>query len=186
MTAQPARTADIALVPYLAMCPWDIERWQSSGAYRRMTLGGQGAYLNLCFASWKSQPACALPDDDRDLWRLANAQSIEEWRAVKAEVFASEAWTFTEEGWLNADIVFLYRHRRIRMASLVNRLRHRPHIPADRRRAVFSRDGHRCRSCGTTESLSIDHVVPFVRTRDDSESNLQTLCLPCNLKKGAL
>ncbi len=97
-----------AVIAYLAMCPWDVERWQSSGAYRRMTLGGQGAYLNLCFAAWKAQPACALPDDDRDLWRLANAQSIEEWRAVKAEVFASDAWELTDAGWLNEVVVETY------------------------------------------------------------------------------
>ncbi len=103
-------------VPYLAICGWDIERWQSSRAYRRMSLAAQGAYLNLCFSAWKHQPSCILPADDRELWRLANAPNRAAWEAVKAEVFDTDAWVWTPRGWLNEVVLETYdasaeRHR---------------------------------------------------------------------------
>jgi len=44
----------------------------------------------------------------------------------------------------------------------------------------------RCLKCGTTQNLQVDHVVPMVRRPDmfNHESNLQTLCGPCNRRKG--
>lgn len=43
-----------------------------------------------------------------------------------------------------------------------------------------------CLSCGTRKGLQVDHVVPMVRRPDmfNHESNLQTLCGPCNRRKG--
>jgi uncharacterized protein YdaU (DUF1376 family) len=101
---------------YLAICGWDIDRWQNSRAFRRMSMAAQGGYLNLCFSAWKLQPACLLPNDDRELWKLANAPSVEAWRAVKAEVFDTDAWAWTEDGWLNEVVLETYqesaqRHR---------------------------------------------------------------------------
>jgi hypothetical protein len=91
-----------AAASYLALCPWDIERWENSGAYLGMGLAAQGAYRNLCDKAWKRQPSCVLPHDDRLLWKLANARSIEEWLALKSEVFASDAWELVPpNGWLN-------------------------------------------------------------------------------------
>lgn len=49
---------------------------------------------------------------------------------------------------------------------------------------VYERDGHRCRYCGSTERLSIDHVVPRCRGGRDDASNLVVACLTCNSKKG--
>ena len=54
--------------------------------------------------------------------------------------------------------------------------------------AVFRRDGYRCQHCGligTREQLEVDHVAPFSRGGPDSFHNLQTLCRPCNRRKGA-
>lgn len=53
------------------------------------------------------------------------------------------------------------------------------------RQAVFDRDGHRCRSCGATQDLGVDHVVPWSRGGSDDPDNLQTLCRRCNASKGA-
>lgn len=52
-------------------------------------------------------------------------------------------------------------------------------------RAVFGRDGAVCRHCGTTEQLSIDHIVPVIAGGTNDLSNLQVLCMPCNSRKGA-
>lgn len=56
---------------------------------------------------------------------------------------------------------------------------------ADLRARVYSRDGHRCVRCGTTERLTLDHIYPWSKGGSDDESNLQTMCLTCNISKGA-
>lgn len=53
------------------------------------------------------------------------------------------------------------------------------------RRLVMERDFYRCKFCGTHEALSIDHIVPRAAGGGDEIENLQTLCLSCNIKKGA-
>lgn len=50
---------------------------------------------------------------------------------------------------------------------------------------IFARDGFRCRRCGATERLEVDHIIPIVLCGDNDTNNLQTLCLPCNRRKGA-
>lgn len=53
------------------------------------------------------------------------------------------------------------------------------------RKAVFERDLYRCKHCGTHLNLSVDHIVPESKGGTLDMSNLQTLCRPCNSKKGA-
>lgn len=50
---------------------------------------------------------------------------------------------------------------------------------------VFIRDGWRCVECGTPAGLTIDHIRPTGKggSRGDMR-NLQTMCGPCNNKKG--
>lgn len=57
-------------------------------------------------------------------------------------------------------------------------------IPAALRRAVYERDNYTCRHCGARENLSIDHVYPEVWGGTTTLDNLQTLCRPCNTRKG--
>ncbi|MDX3109700.1 HNH endonuclease [Nonomuraea angiospora] len=78
----------------------------------------------------------------------------------------------------------------IDIATIVNRQRFprfaaRPAIPATVRAMVYARDGHACRHCGATADLSIDHIHPFSRGGSDDLENFQTLCRPCNSRKGA-
>lgn len=61
----------------------------------------------------------------------------------------------------------------------------RPHIPLDVRRAVYERDGFACVFCGAFEPLSLDHIQPFSKGGADTVDNLRTLCLPCNIERGA-
>ena len=49
---------------------------------------------------------------------------------------------------------------------------------------IYERDGYRCRKCGSTENLEIDHIYPISKGGKTELSNLQTLCRNCNLKKG--
>lgn len=50
---------------------------------------------------------------------------------------------------------------------------------------LIERDGYLCRECGTTENMTIDHVVPVVKGGKNVISNLQLLCRTCNSRKGA-
>lgn len=59
------------------------------------------------------------------------------------------------------------------------------HENRDRRTLVFLRDGCQCLKCGSTENLTLDHVVPKSKGGMDHIDNLQTLCDKCNGKKGA-
>jgi hypothetical protein len=60
------------------------------------------------------------------------------------------------------------------------------HIPLPVRFAVFERDGHRCRLCGTTDGeMHLDHIHPWSKGGANTVDNLQVLCAGCNLAKGA-
>lgn len=63
--------------------------------------------------------------------------------------------------------------------------RYRPPIPANLRQAVYGRDGHQCLHCGTRDDLTLDHIYPYSLGGEDTLDNLQTLCRPCNSRKGA-
>jgi hypothetical protein len=66
----------------------------------------------------------------------------------------------------------------------MQRTDYRRKIPADVRALVFARDGFACVECGATDRLSLDHVHPWSLGGSDHESNLRTLCRPCNSRKG--
>ena len=53
------------------------------------------------------------------------------------------------------------------------------------RRAVLARDGYRCQYCGSTQHLTVDHIVPRSRGGTTSWENVITSCAPCNVRKGA-
>lgn len=71
---------------------------------------------------------------------------------------------------------------------------YKPH-PALLRRMralVWGRDNYTCLSCGYTApegerpgQLTLDHVIPYAAGGKFTEDNLQTLCLRCNMRKGA-
>lgn len=49
---------------------------------------------------------------------------------------------------------------------------------------VFEEHGEHCQECGTTESLTIDHVIPLRKGGTSDLDNLQPLCKSCNSSKG--
>ncbi|MBY0424089.1 MAG: HNH endonuclease, partial [Cytophagales bacterium] len=52
------------------------------------------------------------------------------------------------------------------------------------RQNIFKRDGHKCQYCGSTQELTIDHVLPRSRGGLPSWDNLVAACKQCNSKKG--
>ena len=49
--------------------------------------------------------------------------------------------------------------------------------------AIYERDGNRCRRCGSTHDLEIDHIYPISKGGKSNFANLQTLCHACNSLK---
>lgn len=52
-------------------------------------------------------------------------------------------------------------------------------------RKKFILPDSKCCSCGSTENLHIDHIIPVAKGGINSETNVQILCQSCNLKKNA-
>jgi 5-methylcytosine-specific restriction endonuclease McrA len=50
--------------------------------------------------------------------------------------------------------------------------------------AVYERDMYECLKCGSKTNLTLDHIIPRCRKGRTKYDNLQTLCSPCNGKKG--
>ena len=85
---------------------------------------------------------------------------------------------FVEHGtlrWLRLDLI----------SPLNRRAAHRPHIPEKVRTQVYERDGFTCVTCGSADDLTLDHIHPYSRGGLDTFDNLQTMCRPCNSRKGA-
>ena len=54
------------------------------------------------------------------------------------------------------------------------------------RRAVFNRDGYRCKACSKAGRLECDHVVPLDRDPKQDPyaiDGLQALCRGCHIEK---
>lgn len=111
-----------------------------------------------------------------------------------APKLAVEAWR--DDLVARGDLVALPLARDIYGGGLINiatlqdrsrfqRFQERPAIPDAVRQFVYNRDGRRCLYCGTGESLSLDHIHPYSLGGSDEPENLQTLCRPCNSRKGA-
>lgn len=61
---------------------------------------------------------------------------------------------------------------------------HRRPIPDHLRDSIYARDGYRCLICGNTRNLQLDHIIPWSFGGTDQQTNLETLCGPCNARKG--
>jgi 5-methylcytosine-specific restriction endonuclease McrA len=57
------------------------------------------------------------------------------------------------------------------------------HVPLTREN-IFKRDGYRCAYCGSSQHLTIDHVIPRSHGGEDAWENLVTACESCNRRKG--
>lgn len=54
------------------------------------------------------------------------------------------------------------------------------------RESIKARDGHKCVYCGSTDNLTIDHVLPKCKGGYDHADNCVTACRPCNQAKGSM
>lgn len=56
-------------------------------------------------------------------------------------------------------------------------------VSPQKRAKIYARDGHRCLYCGTTEDLTLDHIIPRSKGGSNRYQNLRTLCRPCNMER---
>jgi 5-methylcytosine-specific restriction endonuclease McrA len=73
------------------------------------------------------------------------------------------------------------------LSKIVNAVREykKETIPAELRWAVWERDNFTCRHCGSRRNLTVDHIYPESKGGKLTMENCQTLCKPCNSRKGA-
>ena len=76
------------------------------------------------------------------------------------------------------------RQRLMEEGILFDEEHKRPYISQDVVGFVYMRDGGRCRECGATKNLQLDHIIPFSKGGSSEPENLQILCRECNQKKG--
>lgn len=57
---------------------------------------------------------------------------------------------------------------------------YRGHRWTEIRTRIIERDKNKCRLCGEKQRLQVHHIVPWRQTKDNSSSNLITLCISCH------
>ena len=88
-------------------------------------------------------------------------------------------------------VVLLYKEKAKVISKTVIRLVNYVIIPFRRmnnlyptRGLIYKRDKNKCQYCGSTKSLTIDHVIPKSKGGEDTWENLVVACSSCNVKKG--
>ena len=56
------------------------------------------------------------------------------------------------------------------------------HFCRDMRKKYLNKQS-KCKICGSTENLQIDHIIPISKNGKNEETNIQILCSKCNRKK---
>ena len=89
-------------------------------------------------------------------------------------------------------IVLLLKEKAQRISGRVIRLMKYIYTPISRaakekptKAAIYRRDNNTCQYCGSTRSLTIDHVIPRCKGGDSSWTNVTLACSTCNTRKGS-
>jgi HNH endonuclease len=145
-----------------------------------MTCEQEGAFIS--FVTCLNANGARLPDDDRQMTARIG-MSLRVWRRLRSDLLSRGAIVHIDGFLTAAQFERDLAARRGKVSA--SEFYPREAIPMATRRAVYERDGYRCRKCGSDRRLSLDHIIAVTSGGDNSEENLRTLCLPCNLKKGS-
>lgn len=133
---------------------------------------------------WRDKNADWVRDYKKD-WYSKNKSRVTEvsryWRQVNAEL-----WRSYSQRWREANL----EHSRMleRLRAHKRRARKRENggsFTIEEWVAVCERYDGVCLCCGESKSLTIDHVIPLALGGENSIDNIQPLCGPCNIRKGA-
>lgn len=96
-----------------------------------------------------------------------------------ASLVAAGLWAEVDGGWTMA------RDDLGKIQSDSNWHPNRKYIPDALRLLVHEDDGWACVTCGGTEDLQVDHIIPVSKGGTNARENLQTMCGIDNRQKGA-
>jgi 5-methylcytosine-specific restriction endonuclease McrA len=122
------------------------------------------------------------PEKAREAGRRQYANNVEHRRAIK------NAWRMENP---EATKTYLERYRvqhLPKMAEKAHKYRARKRsngVYQVSEKELIKLYSSPCIACGTTERVTVDHIIPIVRGGRHSIGNLQPLCLTCNSSKNA-
>jgi hypothetical protein len=148
-----------------AWMPLHIENYLADTGH--LTAAEHGAYMLLIMTYWRDG---GLPEDERLIARIAR--------------LSKDEWAESRERILPLFEVDASGYAAFERAQGLDRKRK---IPNRLRKAVYERDGRKCRYCATeTGPFHIDHIFPWSRGGRHELDNLCVACVSCNAIKGAL
>lgn len=140
--------------------------------------------------AWRERHPEAARASDRASWRRRYEANAEKFRAIsrafrekhpeKARAWAQAASSAWKAANRDAVAAFQRNRRAMKRASAGT------HTTAEIR-ALALKQKHRCAACNTNirRGFHADHIIPLSKGGGNSIRNIQLLCAPCNLKKGA-
>lgn len=136
--------------------------------------------------SWVSSICWLSRNGRRDSFPRTIAREFDATRSVTTGLIAEGFWVDSaDEIGVPQWVYSRYSGRPVQLWKFGAIEGGRRKIPDALRLAVYERDGFTCLHCGDVESLTLDHIYPYSRGGEDTLENLQTLCRPCNSRKGA-
>jgi len=158
---------------------WLWTRFHFCAGRLRAERGLTGLGLARAEALQRTEAVCVLCDGRRRYWWCRDRFWWDD-----EELPASDVFALAYERELLARRRLERAHAVLGTRSLPERARREP-VARELRRAVFERDGGRCVECGSRFELQYDHVIPLALGGASTLANLQILCAPCNVRKGA-
>lgn len=162
--------------------------WVQVGLFRKRHQFAHGGYrtagittdgLNALLLGQMQSPALVMQILDRQYWLYRNKTYWDEQGLAPEDV---AALVFEKEQ--RRTRALQRAHEAVRREGTSEPQRRGP-LPREIRRAVWERDDGKCVECGSRFDLQYDHVLPHSLGGATTVDNLQLLCQPCNLRKGA-
>jgi len=121
---------------------------------------------------------------------------VQVYEKIKAGIWTDNGFFHLVDSWIGNDgLRNVFKFKLVAVADadesaseeLPNRLVARSRIiPTSIKLEVWARDGGRCVTCGATDELHFDHIVPFSKGGTSLKAeNIQLLCARHNLSKSA-